>query len=260
MILGSIGIIDSILGFDPDAQAFITAAAITDPTQQAAINQLVLDLKGYSIWTKFKAIYPFCGGTSSTHKWNLKDPRDLDVAFRLVFNGGWTHSANGALPNGTNGYADTFFKPSNSDYTNFNWGYYLRTNSINNAEFGMNEGSVIIYDYPKLDSNGYTRYGGGEFPFSGGDTRGLHSWNQVSNQLKRFKNGSLTNTFSNTPNDLSTATISYYVAARNQNGTAGGYSNRERAFQYICDGLSDTEAANLYTAVQAFQTSLARQV
>ena len=33
---------------DPDAQAFITAAAITDPTQQAAINTLVVDLKGYS--------------------------------------------------------------------------------------------------------------------------------------------------------------------------------------------------------------------
>jgi hypothetical protein len=39
--------------FDADAQAFITAAAITDPTQQAAINTLVVDLKGYSIWTKF---------------------------------------------------------------------------------------------------------------------------------------------------------------------------------------------------------------
>ncbi len=34
---------------DPDAQAFITAASITDPTQQSAINQLVVDLKGYSI-------------------------------------------------------------------------------------------------------------------------------------------------------------------------------------------------------------------
>ena len=72
---------------DPDAQAFITAAAITDPTQQAAINTLVVDLKGYSIWTKMKALYPFVGGTASAHKFNLKDPRDLDSAFRLVFSG-----------------------------------------------------------------------------------------------------------------------------------------------------------------------------
>lgn len=46
---------------DPDAQAFITAASITDPTQQSAINQLVVDLKGYNVWTKMKAIYPFVG-------------------------------------------------------------------------------------------------------------------------------------------------------------------------------------------------------
>ena len=34
-------------GVDPDAQAFITAASITNPTQQSAVNQLVIDLKGY---------------------------------------------------------------------------------------------------------------------------------------------------------------------------------------------------------------------
>ena len=96
---------------DPDAQAFITAASITDPTQQSAINQLVVDLKGYGVWTKMKALYPFCGSTASQHKWNLKDPRDLDAAFRLVFNGGWTHSVNGALPNGTNAFANTYFNP-----------------------------------------------------------------------------------------------------------------------------------------------------
>jgi hypothetical protein len=84
---------------DPDAQAFITAAAITDPTQQTAINTLVVDLKGYGIWTKSKALYPFVGGTASQHKFNLKDPRDLDAAFRLVFTGGWTHSSNGILGN-----------------------------------------------------------------------------------------------------------------------------------------------------------------
>ena len=92
---------------DADAQAFITAAAITDATQKSAIDTLVTGLKTDGIWTKMKAIYPFVGGTATTHKYNLKDPRDLDAAFRLVFNGGWTHSSTGALPNGTNGYANT---------------------------------------------------------------------------------------------------------------------------------------------------------
>ena len=60
------------ISFDADAQAFITAAAITDLNQQNAINTLVVSLKGYSIWTKFKAIYPIVGGTASQHKYNLK--------------------------------------------------------------------------------------------------------------------------------------------------------------------------------------------
>ena len=98
--------------FDVDAQAFITAAAITDSTQQNAINTLVLALKGYSIWTKMKAIYPIVGGTASQHKYNLKDPRDLDVAFRLAFATGWTHSVNGIKGNGTTAFADSFFNLS----------------------------------------------------------------------------------------------------------------------------------------------------
>jgi hypothetical protein len=38
------------------------------------------------------------------------------------------------------------------------------------------------------------------------------------------------------------------------------YTDRECAFASIGDGLTDTEAANFYTAVQAYQTTLSRQV
>ena len=60
---------------DPDAQAFLTAAAITDPTISGAINTLVVQMKADNIWTKMKAIYPLVGGTDNTHKWNLKIPQ-----------------------------------------------------------------------------------------------------------------------------------------------------------------------------------------
>ena len=132
---------------DPDAQAFITAAGITDPTQQSAINTLVLDMKGYGIWTKMKAIYPFVGGTATTHKYNLKDPQDLDAAFRLVFFGGWTHSSNGVQGNGTNGYADTKFNP-NTGYSvndNAHISVYSRSNqSAVDVDFGVQTVSNIL--------------------------------------------------------------------------------------------------------------------
>jgi len=43
---------------DTDYQAFITATGITQPTQSAALETLVSDLKSYGLWSKMKAIYP----------------------------------------------------------------------------------------------------------------------------------------------------------------------------------------------------------
>ena len=115
---------------DPDAVAFLTAASITDATITTAINTLVIQLKAIGVWSKLKAIYPFVGGTATTHKFNLKNPANTDAAFRLLFVGGWTHSANGALPNGTNAYADTFLN-ANTALTNTSnhLSFYSRTPS-----------------------------------------------------------------------------------------------------------------------------------
>ena len=92
--------------------AFATATAITDTTILNALNTFDLGLISNGVDTKMKAVYPFVGGTSTTHKYNFMDARDLDAAFRLQFSGGWVHSANGALPNGTNALANTYLIPN----------------------------------------------------------------------------------------------------------------------------------------------------
>ena len=116
---------------DPDAFAFLTATGITDPTISSAIINLVISLKNFGIWTKMYAIYPMVGGTAFTNKFNLINPLDTNAAFRLNFVGGWTHSANGALPNGTNAYADTFLNPSFTlPLNSHSFGIYSRTNNI----------------------------------------------------------------------------------------------------------------------------------
>jgi hypothetical protein len=43
-------------------------------------------------------------------------------------------------------------------------------------------------------------------------------------------------------------------------GTSAEYGQGQCAFSFIGDGLTDTEAANLYTRVQNLQTLLNRQV
>ena len=60
--------------------------------------------------------------------------------------------------------------------------------------------------------------------------------------------------------NITSINFNMYVGARNNNGTADIFSNRQCAFASLGDGLTDTQASNFYTAVQAFQTTLARQI
>jgi hypothetical protein len=85
--------------FDADAQAFITAASITDPTQQSAVNQLVLDWKADGIWNDIDEAYPYVGSNSTAHRYDIKS-----ATAKGTFFGGVTHNGNGVTFNGTTGF------------------------------------------------------------------------------------------------------------------------------------------------------------
>jgi len=252
---------------DTDAQAFITAAGITVSSQTTAINNLVVALKGYGIWTKMKAIYPMVGGTANSHKFNLKHPEDATYAFRLGFYGGWTHTSTGAKPNGTNAYAETFLNAlTRLTNNNYHLSHYSRTQKTTGGEVDLvaNQGATV----KMIAIDQY--YAGAGKAFVAGDyissvivnadtnTLGMVVGSRTAqNSAKMFMNGvqkGSTLTLSN-PNDLPNNT--FFLGA---NTLANEYSSKECAFASIGDGLTDTEAANLYTAVQAFQTTLGRQV
>jgi len=260
------GIVQGISTTDADALAFISATGITDDTQQYAIIALVNDLKTYGLWAKMKAIYPFIGGTASTHKFNLKDPRDLDVAFRLTFSGGWTHSSTGALPNGTTGFADTFYNLSlNSTTSNVSAGIYSRVNSIlagadfGGVDAGFNGTQVFLKDLSSTTlfcANNFATNGSGNFI---ADTRGLFVIIKENiNSQKMFRNGTQIRQSATTGNTA--PNVSVVLGARRSNVTVNNYNSREHSFTYFGDTLTATEITDLYTAVQAYQTSLSRQV
>lgn len=257
---------------DADANAFIAAAAITDTTQKAAIDKLVVDLKGYGIWTKMKALYPFVGGTASQHKFNLKNPLDTDAAFRLVFNGGWTHSSTGSTPNGVNSFADTKCNPFlNLTGYSQHLSMYSRTQTIANAGVQMgcyvasaNSEMNLYQYYAGISVKGGSSY---EYPtyalgINNTITRGLQINSRTANNvLKLHFNGSLLQTNTNTETKTR-PNANVYLGASNWigSGVAAQFTVHENAFSSIGDGLTDTEAANYYTAVQTFQTTLSRNV
>lgn len=250
-------------GLDPDAAAFISAAGITNSTQKTAINQLVLDLKSYSIWTKMQAIYPFVGGTATSHKYNLKDPRDLDVAYRIQFNGGWTHNSNGIQGDGSTGYANTFAAgPSTAipDRAN-HWSSY-------NKQLPSSAKYTGIFDYPPNFTT-YGWYGGPGSNWFGGlqnfggtgiaSTTGfINGTVTSSSNAVLYKNGS--SIYSTSSITSFGGSYNYYLGAQNQGGNATSYNDALVAFASLGNSLTATNAANFYTAVQAFQTTLGRQV
>lgn len=247
---------------DTDAQAFITAASITDSTQQSAINQLVLDLKTASIWTKMKAIYPFVGGTASQHRFNLKDPRALDAAYYLTFYGGGTHSATGYKPNG-NSYADTKLKPTDMAQNSAHMSIYLRTNIDNGVDIGCNSATnrfwisanvgTGIRPLAPLNLPTYAVTGPNL------DTRAFYLASRTNSTTNKiFRNASLN--YNETGASAPPEAYNIYLGAGNLNNSGWLYSLREQAFASIGDGLSDTEATAFYNAVQAYQTTLGRQV
>lgn len=248
---------------DADAQAFITAAGITDATQKSAVNQLVLDLKSANIWTKMKALYPIVGGTAATHKWNLKNPLDTDAAFRLNFSLGWTHSSNGMTP--SNAFADTFLIPNNSLTSNSNhFSIYTRTNQTTSAvplgsytdgnrlnHFNISTGSGLGYYTGPLTT---------EVLSSLTDSKGFFiGTTRANNDRKTFRNGVQQQSLT-TLVGTNYSIFKMYLGARNVTGNAGNYTTQQIALASIGDGLTDTEATNFNTAVNTFQTTLGRNV
>lgn len=248
---------------DTDALAFLAAAGITDATITSAICALVTTMKADGTWAKMSAIYPMVGGTATTHKFNLKNPLDTNAAFRLSFNGGWTHSANGALPNGTNTFANTFFNPSaNSSQNSHHISYYSRTNSnLTEVESGgatTTQGSVLEIRTSNIT---YFRINSSTLYTTAADTdsRGNYIANRTaSNLINGWRNS--TKIATGTTASSALVNLNYYIGAMNNNGAIAFYSRKECAFATIGSGLTDGEAALLYISIQAFQTILGRQV
>jgi hypothetical protein len=241
---------------DADAQAFITAAAITDPTQQGAINTLVVDLKGYNIWTKFKAIYPIVGGTAASHAVNLKTPG----TFNLSFATGWTHASTGMTPNGTSAYADTNLTAlTNLSQNSTHLSVYIRTNNASTATAiaASRANSPVLNIFPNFSGSSYFRVNSnGDGGFS---TGGSHLGLWVANRITSTETRNYRNTTRYINATTSTGLINQNVWLARSPDFLDFYVN-QFAFASIGDGLTDTEAANFYTAVNAYQVALSRNV
>ncbi len=253
--------------------AFLTASAISDATIRGGLNTFDIGLIANSLDTKMRAVYPFVGGTASTHKFNFMNSADTNAAFRLTFSGTWTHSSNGALPNGTNAFADTFLNISlqTNWISNNHLSYYSRTQTPSGDGWNIGVGNAAtgapLFGLSAIRNGAVALYDSGNFPnervsSTQTDSRGLWVGSCASSSSRKiYRNSSLlnTNTISGTA-AASNASLILGGLFNTATSTAGFFMSQQMAFASIGESLSDTDVNNYYNLVQAFQTTLGRQV
>ena len=249
--------------------AFAIATGITDTTILNALNTFDTGLISNGLDTDLEALYPFVGGTSTTHQYNFMNPINSDAAFRLTFNGGWVHSSTGALPNGSNAYAKTWWNPATQitgTIDNGSFGFYIRQEllagggqetlfcSNGSSYFGMWGGANAIY--PSLnDANAIS--------FNPTNKKGFFQVSRTSTSNIISSVG--TQQFSQTQNTNSKTNAWVSLGAWHEITTGYDrlieFSSKEISMAYLSKGkYTQAQQSTLYTLTQALQTSLGRQV
>jgi hypothetical protein len=262
-------------GYLPLTTAWIAATGETDTTILNALNTFEAGLIANSLTTKFNAIYPMVGGTSAKHARNFINTS----LYSLTFNGGWTHSATGALPNGTNANADTGINANTVLTVNNNHlSFYSRSNtavgvapnfkvSIGAYNVATNTRAFLLY--LKVNGTGNAIYSNAssfsnQFPSGAStDSRGWFIGNKTSNAIGGLtisRNGTSLGANTVAPTVTAYPSANIFISGNSTVGLAVQYDDKECAMATIGTSLSSGEISTLYTLIQAFQTSLSRQV
>jgi len=249
---------------DTDAQAFfdrVTAAGGTlSQTEKDAVSALTASLKSNGVWTLLKAIYPMVGSSAAACAQNLKSS-----SFTGTFSSGWNFTSNGITGNGVNTFMDTSLIPTTSlATTSGHISIYIRTDvEEQTCDFGTTNGAFGSADELLLMSRFttfgfipvYTQFGGA---VANTDSRGLFITNRNSSTITSgFKNNSKVYNSSQSVGILPVLPLT--IGCQNATNKTR-FASKQYAFASIGDGLTDTNASDLYTSVQAFETSLSRNV
>jgi hypothetical protein len=250
---------------DSDAQAFIDAASITEATQQTAINNLVVGLKNDGIWDKMKIIYPFVGGTDTSHSYNLKDP----TQYQITWTTGVTHTSDGVDgANSGTGHGDTGVTPSalglgRDDasmgvYTQDGWtvnqqfpfGVYSGNTSFTFYKSGGTPGTLYVMINDALSGTNIT---------APNPLTGFHQASRTQSSELSYKHNatSITTITAASAADPSTTKNLWVLAANGY--TNYGYGS-VTSLIYFGLGLTDSELGEMNTLVTAYQTELGREV
>jgi len=242
-------------GLDPDVYNFLTTAAIVNDTIKYALHELVTSLKANSLWTKTKALYPFVGGTSVTHSYNLKDP----TLYTISWQGTVTHNYNGITGNGTTGYGNTGITSANlltADNIGATW--VVRNAAASSINWGATSGTgTNFHGSSNFSSNNRIHLNSETTVSDGTAGAGIYiGWRSGANVSLSKDGTAATTTNVGTASASTSQQIS--IGAWNNNGTRSLFSNANQAFWMLHEALTNTEKDTVFAITERFQRRVGR--
>ena len=249
-----------VSGTDPDAAAYILAAGITDPTEEAAVNQLVLDLKGTgsttnntNVWIDSYAVYPLSPTSLSAAAFNLKQPTQNITWFNSPI-----HSINGVRGNGTNMYGETSFNPTAYSVDTNNSGLTY-SGEFSNGDYAM--GALESSRFMALRNNAGTRiaYSGtsGSVVLFANRTRLVTTSSRTGEFVHElYNNGVLADSNSTSSAGSQSPNTNIYILAISNSGVLTAPFAAEMDFVAAHKGLSANQAQDLYDSITTYNTAV----
>lgn len=268
---------------DPDAQAYVVAAAIPNDSTVFyagtghertglqicdAVNNYVIGLKSAGLWNLIGYDYPMIGGVAASHSISIKTP----TQYVIDWFGGWVHDGLGAKANGSNTKTRTYFIPFDH-YSELSNGITIAVGTDetqvwgDGGEIGCMIGNLFNSTAQFMgvsldDSLFFNRLNGADQRFTNTDARGVYTMTRTSNTTKTFRNQILKATKTNANGILADGVD---VGIGNcMIGTNGQVDNNGWSIQRIQaavghSGLTDQQSVDLQNLIDIRELALGRK-
>ncbi len=216
---------------------------------------------------KLRVKYWYFLGSAGLTKLNFFNPVDSDVAHRITWNGGVTFGSSGVNSNGTTGYGNTHWKPTELPIDDLLFMVYNRTNSDEVAyDFGVYDSNVLVKDgaYSVIKNGGNLDYYVNDTNVTKAvaniDPRGYYHFRRkpaiIDTDISAWKNGSVISSNNGPISIIMRSSLDLYVLGNDVDGSLSLPTQRQYASFGIGTGFTDTDIANDYAAENVLMTTL----
>ena len=253
----------SVPALDPDAAAYladvVASGGTTDATIESAVDTLFTSLKSAGLYSKLDVMYPFVGGTASSHAINAK----LNKSHDITWNGGLTHGISGTTGNATNGYGIIDWTSSDFSSNNASIGMYSLTpfsNWANTNGWSFAFGNQAGLFKTRSSDTRYRWSINRDFTRTT-DIDGIYSLTRYSSSsISLIRNESVLDNITSITSWSETGRyMMFCISLADGVPFSGTYTNDQMVFFYIADSeLNVADTQTLQGIINTFQTSLGR--